>query len=282
MPPRKRWSFSTDAPLRALHSGRESGETLLADSSGGIYRLDRRGRLAALTRGFHGLQLLAGDDVGASAVAVHDETRLSWLDEQLAVAWSIELPGPITALGMDSFGQYVAVGLDNGKNVVYDREHRRVFQFETERPMRFLRFLSSQPAIVAAAAYGMFCRFDFEGNAVWAGKTLYHIGELACTGDGSLVALAAFARGVKLLDGDGEPVGTYLLEGTPNCLSISFTPFRLAVTTLEGHLYWLDESGDLVWGAALPEEVTAVATDPLGDGLVCGFASGTVIGIGWS
>ncbi|MFQ5731565.1 MAG: hypothetical protein ACE5KM_06395 [Planctomycetaceae bacterium] len=265
----------------ALHAGCESGETLLADDSGGIYRLDRRGRLAALTRGFHGLALLAGDDVGASAVAVHDETQLSWLDDRLEVAWSIELPRPITGAGIDSYGRYVAVALDDGKNVVYDRDHRRIFLFETERPMRFLRFLSNQPAIVAAADYGMFCRFDFEGNTVWMGKTLYHIGELTCTGDGSLMALAAFARGVKLLDSDGEPAGTYLLEGTPNGLSISFAPFRLAVTTLEGHLYWLNESGDLVWGAALPEEVTAVATNPLGDGLVCGFASGEVIGIGW-
>lgn len=268
--------------MSALHAGRESGETLLADESGGIYRLDRNGRLAALTRGFYGLELLAGDDVGGSAVAAHEQTQLSWLDERLGAMWSIELPAPITALAMESLGRYAAVGLENGKNVVYDREHRRVFQFETERPMAFLQFLSNTPGIVGAAAYGMFCRFDFEGRTLWSGKTLYNIGALSCTGDGRVIALAAFVRGVKLLDGDGEPVGTYLLEGTPHCLSISYVPFRLAVTTLEGHLYWLDETGSLVWGAGLPDDVGEITANPLGDGLVCGFASGQVVSLAWN
>ena len=263
-----------------MQTGRESGETLLADQSGGIYRLDRQGRLAALTRGFHGLGLLAGDDVGRVAVVTQGK-QLSRLDERLAVTWSIELPEEITAVAVDPLGQYVAVGLESGKNVVYDREHRRVFQFETERPMRFLQFLASKAAIIGAAAYGMFCRFDFTGDNLWTFKTLYNIGQLTCTGDGTVIALAAFVRGVKLLDGSGEPTGTYLLEGTPNCLSVSFTPFRLAVTTVEGHLYWLDEAGELVWGAAVPEDVTAIATDPLGDGLVCGFASGNAISLSW-
>ena len=43
IPPTLRWAFSTEAPLVALDMGRESGEVLAADETGGLYRLDRRG-----------------------------------------------------------------------------------------------------------------------------------------------------------------------------------------------------------------------------------------------
>jgi hypothetical protein len=48
--PRRRWSFTADAPLVCLELARESGEVLAADTSGGLYLLDRRGQIAALSR----------------------------------------------------------------------------------------------------------------------------------------------------------------------------------------------------------------------------------------
>jgi hypothetical protein len=281
-PPRSRWTYTTEAPLTGLKHSRESGQTVAADQTGGVYRIDRNGKLASVTRGFIALNHIASDDVGRRAAVVDEQTRLSFFDEKLRVVWSLELSDAVTALDVEPHGRYVAVALANGKNVVYDAHHLRVFHFETPRPLRHLRFLALRPALVAAAEYGLLCEFDFSGKCVWTAKLPINVGDVTSTGDGGRISLAAFSQGVRHVNGSGEPDGSYLLEGTPNRLSTSIVPFRLAVTTLEGHLYWLDESGEFVWGAALPEDAFAIHTEPLGNGLVCGFQSGRIVSLAWN
>lgn len=280
-PPRERWTYTAEAPLAGLARSREAGCTVLADTAGGLYRLDPNGQLAAISRGFHGLELLACDDVGRFGAALTEETHLTLFDDRCRVVWSLELPDVAYCLSMEPHGRFLAVSLANGKNVVYDANHRRVFHFETERPLRFLRFLATSRALIGVAEYGFIGRWDFTGAELWSNRLQVNVGDVSCTGDGTRIALAAFNQGVKHLAGTGERLGTYLLEGTAERLSGSFTADRLAVTTLEGHLYWLDGDGELVWGAELPERAVAVQTDPLGGGLVCGFESGRVVSLGW-
>jgi len=275
------WLFSTDAPLAALQYARESGETIAADTSGGLYRFDRNGELTSLSRGFHGLQLLAGDDVGRHRAAVVEEVRLLMFDAELNVVWTLELPEVVTALAVESHGEYVAVSLADGKNVVYDAYHQRMFHFETERPLRFLQFLATQPGLLGGSEYGLLGRWDFSGSDLWTANLRMNVGEMCCTGEGRRIFLAAFNEGIKLLGGSGERRGALLLEGTPNHISTSFVPNRIAATTLEGHLYWLDDEGDFVWGAELPEEAVAVRVHPLGNGLLCGLLSGRLVSLVW-
>jgi hypothetical protein len=281
-PPRERWTLTTEAPLTGLKHSRESGQTVAADQSGGVYRIDRNGKLASVTRGFIALNHIATDDVGRRAAVVDHDTRLSLFDERLRVAWSLELPDAVTALDVEPHGRYLAVALANGKNVVYDANHSRVFHFETQRPLRHVRFLALKPALVAAAEYGLLCESDFSGEIVWTSKLPLNVGDVTCTGDGGRISVAAFSQGVRHINDSGEPDGSYLLEGTPNRVSTSIVPFRLAVTTLEGHLYWLDDNGDMVWAAGLPEDVFAVHTEPLGNGLICGFQSGRIVSLAWN
>ena len=281
-PPRERWSFTAEAPLTGMKLSRESGQIVAADESGGVYRLDRHGRIAAVTRGFFGVRLVACDDLGDRAAVVDHESRLSLFDEKLRVVWSLGMPEGITAIDVESHGRYVAVALANGKTVVYDAHHRRMFQFTTQRRLSVVRFLDFRPALVVAAEYGLLGKYDFQGRCLWSSKLPMNIGDLTCTGEGDRVSVAAFSQGIRHINGAGQPDGSYLLEGTPNRLSASITPFRLAVTTLEGHLYWLDETGDIVWAAALPEEAVSVETDALGSGLACGFHSGRIVCFGWN
>lgn len=280
-PPAERWTYSTEAPLAALARARETGHTLLADTSGGLYRLDANGHLLAISRGFHGLELLCSDDAGRCGAAVTEETHLSLFDHRCRVLWSVELPDVAYCLGMEPHGRYLAVSLANGKNVVYDANHQRVFHFETDRPLRFLQFLTTTRGLIGAAEFGFLGRWDFTGAELWSTRPQMNIGDLGCTGDGTKIVLAAFNHGVKQFNGDGEKLESYLLEGTAERLSLSFSGDRLAATTLEGHLYWLEADGELLWGAELPEPATDVATDPLGGGLICGFTSGRVTSLGW-
>ncbi len=279
--PRLRWTFHTEAPLVDLQRARESGETILGDDAGGLCRLDRRGRVTALSRGYHALRMVATDDVGQHTATVSGDVQLAMLDATLRSQWVIDLPDVVTALAVSPYGGHLAVGLANGNNVVYDVDHRRVCHFETDRPLQFLRFVPAEQTILGAAEYGLIAQFDFSGKTIWETTLPANIGDLACTGDGKRISATTFTQGIKHFDQHGQPNGSYLLEGTPQHLSVSYLAYRLAVTTLEGHLYWLDQEGDLAWGAVVPEAVQRICAEPLGDGLICGFQSGRICNLGW-
>jgi hypothetical protein len=281
-PPRLRWSISTDAPLAAMELARESGEVLAADASGGLYLLNRRGRLSALTRSFDHLTALAWSDVGTHFAAVVGESQLSLVDRKFKPLWSLELPETIVGLAMSPHGGHLAVGLAGGRAIVFDEARRQVARFETSRPLRFLRFLASRPALIGAAEYGLLCARQLDGGEVWSTPLWSNSGDLSVTGDGSSIFLAGFNQGVQVFDSEGESRGAYVVDGTPDHVSTSFMRRRLAVSTLERHFYWLDTAGTLRWATALPDAVRALRCDPSGSGVVCAMEGGRIVRLDWT
>lgn len=279
--PEKRWAFTIDAALVAVEMARETGEVLAADASGGMYLFDRRGQLASLTRGFHALGSLAWCDVGTSGAAAVNESRLIRFDRQLKVEWSIDLPEPVMAVATDPYGNYIAAGLADGKTFVYDAFKRKVAEFVTMRPLRHIHYLATRCELVAASEYGLICRVNLAGEEIWADKNWANVGDLATTGDGGRAYVAGFNHGIRVLDANGEGRGSWMVEGTANRIHCSFAPSRVAATTLERHLYWLDDDGEMLWGTNLPDEPAAVRVDPLGTGLVLGLAGGRIIRLEW-
>ncbi|GAB4148085.1 MAG: hypothetical protein Tsb009_21650 [Planctomycetaceae bacterium] len=279
--PEVQWSLTVDAPLANLRLARESGDLLAADASGGLYRIDLNGHIASLTRGFLDLTGLAFSDTGQRGAAVVEQRKLSCFDGQLKVVWTIELPESVTTIAMDPQGYHLGVALANGRNVIYDVNRRRVCDFTTDSPLQYWEFLTTEPAIVAAAEYGLICKYDFQGREIWQEKLSSNIGDLKITGDGNCILLPVFNHGIRSFNSAGEPSGSFMIEGTAHRLACSFTGNRLLVTTLEGHLYWIDSEGNLIWGAVLPEDIEQVACDPLGNGLYCGFGSGRVMHLIW-
>lgn len=281
VPPEKRWSFTIDAPLVAVQLARETGEVLAADASGGLYLFDRRGQLATLTRGFHALGALAWCDTGTCGAAAVDESRLIRFDRQLKVEWSVQLPDAVVSVATDPFGNCLAAGLADGRVMLYDAFKRKIGEFASFRPLRHLHFLATLREFVAASEYGLICRMDLSGQEVWADKNWANVGDVAATGDGGRVYVAGFNHGIRILDGEGRGRGSWMVEGTANRIDCSFAPSRVAATTLERHLYWLDDDGEMLWGANLPDEPAAVRVDPLGTGLVLGLAAGRLIRLEW-
>ena len=58
-PPSVRWSFVLDAPLQMMDLSSEAGTLLAADQSGGMYLLDRMGKILSMTHGFQEIRNLA-------------------------------------------------------------------------------------------------------------------------------------------------------------------------------------------------------------------------------
>ena len=275
------WSFSLDAPMVDISLARETGDILAVDTSGGLYQLDRRGRIKRVTRGFKTLTALAWSDRGTHGAVATGSSKLYWFDQTLKVKWSKSLPAEIISLAVDPHAHYIAVSLANSETMIFDSRKQQIASFETIRPLKHLSFVASKPLIVGAAEYGLICCHQLDGAEVWSERLWSNVGDLTVTGDGEQIFMARFNHGVQTLDSGGHNRGSYVMRGTPNHISTSFVRRRLGVTTVERNIYWLSADGELIWATTLPDDVCGIRTDALGRGMTCGLRSGRIYHLEW-
>jgi hypothetical protein len=261
---------------------RETGEVLAADQIGSLYRIDRRGDYSAVTRVREPIREIAISDDGQFAVGLVGPAHVHRFDRQLQTVWRLDLPEECLQVAIDPYGAYIAVSLADGGNLLYDAEKRRVAGFTTIRPLRHLRFLTTEAALVGSAEHGLLCCHAITGDELWQQKLWSNVGQLTTTGDGELLYIAGFSHGVQTFDTGGAPVGSYIVDGTVHRIATSYDPHRLIAATIEKHLYWLDADGEMLWASITPEGVVRLSCEPLGEWAVCGFANGEVLCLDWS
>lgn len=281
IPPTLRWSFATEAPLVSLDMGRESGEVLAADETGGLYRIDRRGQLLTLSRGLRGVRSVAWSDTNAAGAAIVGDRKVFRLNGQLEAEWSVGLPDAALGIAVTPFGNHTAISLANGGNLVLGPDSEQLSIFETIRPLKWLQFLASEPVLIGAAEYGQVCAHQINGQQLWSEKCFTSLGEMCAAADGETIFLAGFNQGIQSLNGNGSTSDSYLIEGTVCRVSCSFNADRIAAATLERQLYWLDSDAQLLWATEVDEEIVRVICDPLGEWLLCGLRSGHIVRLDW-
>lgn len=281
MPPEQTWAFTTDAALADLGLARETGETLAADVTGGLYKLNRDGRILSISRGFKHLRGVAWSDTATFGAALLGSEHFARFDSQLQIAWTMQTPSSIHSLAMDPFGHYVAVALESSQTYIVGKDRRVVCEFPSARPLHFLRFVPTYRDLIGAADYGVIQRQQFNGELVWDNKLLSKVGDLAITGNGQLSYIAAYNHGIQVYDSEGYSHASYVVQGTPSRISTSFDGRTIIVATQENYLYRMNPQGELLWATEAPDAITRVHADPLGQGFVCGFASGRVVRYDW-
>ncbi len=274
--PLLRWSFATDARLTDMKYARETGEVLAADDSGGLYLLDRRGHVAALTRTGHTFRFVAFADTGSAGAVIVDDRQIAWIDRQLQFVWKKALPDEALGLAMDPYGTHVVVSLANGQNVIYNADKKKLLDFESLRPLRFLQWTATSTGFLAAADYGFFARYSLYGDLDWSERLWSTVADLAVTGDGEMVVLAGLAHGVQVFDSLGSAQGSFVLDGTASLVAASYTRRRIVAATLEKHVTLLDTEGTMRWMIQPPDDVLRLQMGPMGDHVVIGFADGHI------
>ncbi|MFH5804995.1 YncE family protein [Alienimonas sp. DA493] len=278
MPPALSWGFFTDAPLIALGVAREGGRTLAADAGGGLYLLDPAGRIEHLQRGLKDLSALAFADSGAAAAAAFGADTLGWIEPDLKVKWRQSMPATITAVAVDPHGRHAAVALSNGDVTVYTNRRKKLARFTALRPLDHLRFLATRPLLVGAADRGLIASYDLRGRQELDVKTWANCGDLAVTGDGTRMAVAAFNLGVQRFDGEGRVRDTLSTGGSPAKVALAFRGWGpLAVATLEHELFRLNAAGEVDWAAPAPGAIAGLALDAPGRQMTVGFETGRVV-----
>ncbi len=279
--PRLSWSLSTEAPLVALQLARETGEVLAADASGGLYHIDRSGKLANITRGPSPIRALAWSDTGSGGIALVGDEKLYWFNRRLLFQGWLEHSEPVVGLALEAHGNYAAVSLASAANVIYDANRKRVRRFVTQRPLIALHFLVHRPALVGVAEYGLLCTQSFSGGEEWQEQLWSNVGDMSITGDGRSILLACFSHGIQCHDGSGRQVGSYQVGGTVSRVSTSFIPGRIAAGTVERHFYYMSTGGQVEFQATLPDDLCRVFCDPFGRGVVLGLTSGRIMRLDW-
>ena len=276
--PTLRWSFSVDAPLADIGLSRETGEVLASDTSGGLYLLDRSGQVRAMTRTKHSVQRLAWSDTGTGGAAILDESFVGWFDRNLEFQWIRDLPDQLLSVAVDPYGTHVALGMANAVNLIYSQANKKVCRFETARPLKHIQFLANRTELLGASEYGFVGRFTLSGTSVWTSKLWSTIGDIAATGDGRSLFVAGFAQGIQAFDGQsGDTRGTFVCDGTVGLVTCGFAKRHIVACTLERTLFSVDDSGCPQWNVSAPEDILRIILSPLGDFLICGFASGRIM-----
>ena len=279
--PQVKWHVGSDGKLTALAYARESGDLFLTDESQTISRIDRLGQITALNRVQDSIFALVWSDDGRFGAAISGEETVLRFDRELKTLHTFNLPEVGLAIAISPFGNHLAVSLSNGRNIFYNERKRRIAQFETIRPMSFLKFCPSEPIVFGAAEHGMLCCYNLSGAQIWQEKNFSNVGGIHITGDGDLIYLASFGHGIEASDGDGASVGSYVLDGTVNSLAVSYEPQRLIAGTVEGSLIWLDADGELLWSTTVTDKIIDLICDPFGEWAIVGFENEGVYRLDW-
>ena len=278
--PRVAWAFATDAELVELSYARESGELVAVDKSSAMYRLSRSGRILSLSRSVSGVEQLAWCDTGDTGIAISEGDRFTLVDKDLNPIWSSQSPSSLVAVAIDPYGQNLLLCMENKSNSLVSVDKKKIVQFSTLRPVRFVEFVPDRPLIVTATE-SEFAGFDLDGKRVWDAQLYGNVGDMSVTGKAKTVFFAQYSHGIQALADQGEPHSAFVVEGSPVKVSVAYFGDRLVVATTERHLYWFDADGALLWAAETPELVQRLICDPLGEWLIIGFQSGRILRLDW-
>lgn len=279
--PKWHWSFRPDAPLARIALARESGDVFCLDESGHIYRVDRDGSLGSVNRLRDELVEIAWSDNGQLGAAIVGDRVLLTLERDLKVRWKANLPDDILAVAVDPHGHYICASMADGGTLVFSGLKKKVAAFETIRPLTYLRFLATEPVIIASAEHGLLCCHTLGGERLWEEKVLSNCGSLSISGDSHRIMMASFTHGIQVFDDVGDTVGAYMIEGTASMAATSFNGDKVAAYTLERDCYWIDEDGEPLWTTKAPEDAVDLAIDPLGDWLVVALPEAGACKFGW-
>lgn len=279
--PQLQWHVQTAGTLSSLAYSREAGDLFTGNQSGQLSRIDERGQLAAITQLPGKIVALSWSDDGSRGAAIIDDGTVLRLDHNLQVIQTLTPPEPCLSIAVSPYGNHLAVGLANGTTQIYGERKRRLAHFETIRPLSFLKFCTTEPILFGAADLGLICCHHLKGASIWQQSTWSNVGRMCTTGDGHLLYLASFSHGVQALDGDGQAVGSYILEGTVHRVDTSYESQRLVAATVERSLFWLNASGELLWSTVLNDDVVDVVCDPLGAWVLCGLAQQGIYRLVW-
>jgi hypothetical protein len=273
------WSQKIGAPLRGLGLARERGWVLAWNSAGEMHLWDRLGRRQAHRSAPAGLAAAACADDGSTFAAVGVLGQVWLLAPDLSPRWERSLGRPGSAVALDLFGGHVAVADVAGGLHLFDRHGKAVWKAMTPRPLRYLTFVPEKPMLAVSADFGLVACFDAAGKPLWRDGLVAHVGSLAVSGDGAVIALACFTEGLCCYAADrGQP--QRIAQAAPcNLAALSYTGDVLLTAGLTDQVALRDREGAIRAEFSAEGAVVALALGALADFAILGLTEGQVVAV---
>ena len=271
------WSRKIAAPPRGLSLARERGCLLAWDADHGLHLFNRSGEPQAQLRTADAVIDACCADDGETFAAVGAGGQVWLLAPDLTPRWERTAPPRGTAVALDPFGQYLAAADGDGGLSLFDSDGRMLRRVANARPLRHLAFIPERPALAASADFGLTACFDLSGKVLWRNGPMAHVGSLAASGDGAVVALACFSDGLHCYSLDGPK--RRCLEGAGPCrlAAVSYDGDAFLTADLGQRLYLRDaagrERGDWVMDAV----PVGLAFGPAGEAAFAVLADGRIL-----
>ena len=272
------WSHALGHPPRGLALAREKVWTLAWDAQDWLYLLNASGERQAQVHTSAKLSTAACADDGSAYAAGGAHGEVWWLLPDLRIRWERSVGHSVTALALDSFGQYLAVGDSFGTLTILDSHGRQLVQIPSQRPLHHLTFIPAASLLVGASDYGLVACFDFNGKLLWRDGIVAHIGSLSVSGAGEKVILACFSEGLQEYDVKGNNLGRHSLSEPAHLAALTYDPRHLLVAGIGKHLLWLDAQHSVLSTHELEKPAVAIAISPLGDRAVVAQAESSLVG----
>lgn len=267
------WSWYAKGPIRGCFLMRERQWILAWDDSHTIYVLSASGDLIAQRQAPREIVSVAAADTGEAVVAISRTGQVWWLNSNLEPLLEIDVPFNPLAVAVDSHGYYAAVSTQQGKNFAISRAGKKVMEYETNRPLKFLTFVMETGSILGAAEHGLVTCYNFRGHNEWYSALFSNVGSIATDVHGEVVLLACFQHGVVRYT-DGVKEGAYRYEHSPCLVAMDYEGTRIFAGALEQYLTELSWEGVVRSHRALGHKPSAMSLDPLGRHIVVAYETG--------
>lgn len=269
--------MSLAASARGLSWAREKCAVLAWDEGDSLYLIDQAGALQARTRFPERIAAAAMADDGSTIVIATESGSLSWLLPDLSIRRRQSTSSRPTALAVDPQGNYVVVATENAALGVLDPEGRTVWKTGTPRAFCQVTFVVGLPFVIGLADYSLIACFDFAGHCMWRHALVAHFGSLSVSGEGELVAVAAYTEGLIRFSLAGKELGRSSFTGPCRLASVSFDGKRLVTSDLSPHFMLLNRDGALCREFLLDSPPLCLHLSPLGDRALVANQNGKLV-----
>jgi hypothetical protein len=259
------WSQPVLAGPRGLVHAREKGWLAVWDQQRWLYLLSAAGKRQGQVNLAESLTVAAVADDGSALAAGSKKGTVWWLEPDLSIRWQRQLTEPVLALALDPFGKLLAVADARDHVQLYDPQGEVACRWQCPRALHHLAFVPARPLLVGSSDFGLVAGFDLAGKCLWRDGLVSHVGGLASSGDGAVIALACFTDGIQRYRLDGVNLGKLKAGAACRLLAASFDCRRLLAAGLGEELTVLDGGGHVQANHKLEKPAAALAMSALGD-----------------
>jgi len=191
--------------------------------------------------------------------------------------WQVELPDDAISLDMEPRGRSFVVGTKKGEIIFLNSAGQEVGRTKAAHEVYFLTLAPEISTLLAASRFAQVSYFDPGGDFLWEVSLRCNLQDVAVSGSGDFILLAALARHIFAYNGQGEALGTYRVGGWASRVETDRRGRFIFAANTEDDIVVLSRTGEVHFHYRLREKITSLAASPSGHYLAVGTHSGECI-----